>query len=229
MLKIADAVEEIITGNSMLNFVFHHRLLNLSQVARFIRPLVEARTHKEVRDSAVHMSLSRLQTKLSNRISQVAELEQDFVLVKINIHSRLCSLTILKTELAHLELNNFFAKVQEKHGFITVTEGISEITAIIEEENFELAQYMITESLSHVYRNIASVGVKLSDKMLESPGVIYQILQQVALQNINVIEVTSTATEFNIYLEEKNVHLAFDSIYHRFSTLETDRSMSYRG
>ncbi|MCP4606727.1 MAG: hypothetical protein GY847_40500, partial [Proteobacteria bacterium] len=44
-----------------------------------------------------------------------------------------------------------------------------------------------------------------------------QLIQQVALQNINVIEVASTATEFNVYVRSKDVRLAFDSIYQRFS------------
>lgn len=213
MLKIADAVQEIIVQNDLLHFGFHHRLLNLSQVARFIRPLVEARTRKEVRKSAVLMSLSRLQSKFAENAPPSGS---GLILDKINIHSGLCSLTLLKTAESHRELNRLFNRVQKKQGFITITEGISEITVIIEEENFKHAREMLSEKPGHVHRNIASVGVKLKEEMLERPGVLYRLIQQVALQNISVIEVTSTATEFNIYLRERDVRLAFDSLYHRF-------------
>ena len=128
MLKIADAVQEIVLQNDLLHFGFHHRLLNLSQVARFIRALVEARTRKEVRESAVLMSLSRLQAKLEEKVRAPGS---GLILDKINIHSGLCSLTLLKTAESHRELNRLFNRVQKKQGFITITEGISEITAII--------------------------------------------------------------------------------------------------
>ncbi len=212
MKKISDAVHEIIDENPLLNFGFHHRLLNFSQVARFIRPLIEARTHKEVSDSAVLMSLSRMQTRLIPK-ERIEEIRLD----KISIHSGLCSLTIFKTREVHGELNRLFAKVQQRNGFITITEGINEITAIMEDVDFDGAVGLLSEKPRHVNRNIASVGVKFSDQILANSGVLYRLLQQVALQNINVIEIASTATEFNIYVRERDVRLTFDSIYRRFS------------
>ncbi len=212
MKKITDSAREIIDTTPALNFGFHHRLLNLSQVARFIRPLVEARTHKEASDSAVLMSLSRLQSKLvpPERLEEIR-------LDKINIHSGLCSLTIFKTREVHGELNRLFTKVQSRSGFITITEGINEITAILEDTDFQSAVDMLSEKPRYIHRDIASVGVKFSDDILVHSGVIYRLLQQVALQNINVIEIASTATEFNIYVREQDVRLTFDSIYRRFS------------
>ena len=214
MLRVSDAVREIISNNTLLNFGFHHKLLNLSQVARFIRPLVEARTHKEVQDSAVLMNLSRM---LREPEHQTDELDDAFFVDKINIHSGLCSLTIHKTRATHRELNQIFAKIQEQHGFITITEGISEITTILEVVNLEMALAALSDKPRTLHRNLASVGVKFSERCLTIHGVLYRLLQQVALQNINVIEVSSTATEFNIYVDENDVQLAFDSIYARFA------------
>ena len=105
MKKISDAVSEIITPHSLFHFGLHHRLLNLSQVARFIKPLVEARTHKEVHEAAVLMSLSRLQAKLLDPGAL-----GDLVLSNINIHSGLCSLTVFKTPEVHQQLNRVFSR-----------------------------------------------------------------------------------------------------------------------
>ena len=60
MIKISDAVREILDGSTFLQFGLHHKLINLSQLARFLHPLVEARTKKEVQRSAIHMALSRI-------------------------------------------------------------------------------------------------------------------------------------------------------------------------
>ena len=212
MKRIKDAAITIIENNSVLHFGFYHRLLNLSQVARFLRPLIAARTRKEVSDSAVLMSLSRMQSTLSPPVST-----DKLVLNKINIHTGLCSLTVLKKPEIHSELGSIFSKVRRRGRFITVTEGINEITIILEDEDFELANQILSTPPGYVYRNIASVGVRFSDETIVNPGVIYQLIQQVALQKINIIEVASTATEFNVYLRSEDVRLAFDSIYQRFS------------
>jgi aspartokinase len=42
------------------------------------------------------------------------------------------------------------------------------------------------------------------------------VLQQVAVQGINVVEIASTATELILYLDQKDVRLAFDTLYQRF-------------
>ncbi len=212
MKKISDATQEIITASPFFHFGLHHRLLNLSQVARLIRPLVEARTQKEVGDSAVLMSLSRLQ----NALPAVAEPE-DFVLNRIAIHSGLCSLTVTKTKRVQGELNRLYNTVRKRSGFISITESASEVTAIIEDRNFEMAEGMLSETLQYVYRDIVAVGVKLSDEAIARPGVIYQLIGQVTLQHINIIEVASTATEFSIYVHSEDARMALDSIYARFS------------
>lgn len=213
MIKISQAVEEIISSNPFLSYGFHYRLLNLSQVARFIRVMVEARTQKEVTDSAVLMSLSRLQGRMSEENPVVLT---DFFLDKVSIHSNLCSLTLNKTEGAHRALNKLFAHIQEKGGFLTLTEGMSEITAILENDFYREAMDLLPERPRFEMRPIASVTAKFNQRFLETTGLLYRILHQVTMQNINLIEVASTATEFSIFINQRDVELAFDSIYRAF-------------
>jgi aspartokinase len=212
MKKISDATLEIITENPLFHFGLHHRLLNLSQVARFIRPLVEARTQKEASDSAVLMSLSRMQSTLP----PAAEPE-DFVLNQIAIHSGLCSLTVFKTKRVQGELNRLYSTVRKRSGFISITESANEVTAIIEDRNFDMAEGMLSETLRYIYRDIVAVEVKLSDDAISRPGIIYALIGQITLQHINIIEVASTATEFSIYVHREDARRALDSIYARFS------------
>lgn len=213
MLKISDAVRAIIFNNNFLNFGIHYRLLNLSQVARFIAPLVADRTKKEVSDSAVLMSLSRIQQSIKD---QQIEKPQYF-LDRVSINGNLCSLTLPKTQTAHAALGKVFAHIQKQGGFFTMTEGMSEITVILSNDYTEEALKALDKDKPHrTHRPIASVTAKFSPQYLETPGLLYRILHQVTMQNINLIEVASTATEFSVFLKEEDVELAFDSIYNAF-------------
>ena len=213
MKKIAEAVETLIEGHQGLRFAFHHHLLNLSQLARFLRPSIEAQTHKEVTESAVLMNLSRL----SKRVAPApGSHEDELVLDKVSVQSGLCSATLLKTPESHRELNKVFQRIQSRNGFVTVTEGIREITMIVEADNLELLLGALSAAPRIVHRNLASVGMTFDSRYLKVKGILHQLLEEVALQNINVIEVTSTATEFCVFLEQADVQLAFDAIFNRF-------------
>lgn len=214
MPTISDAVRDIVQNNPTFQFGLHHRLLNLSQVARFIHPMVEARTMKEVTTAAITMSLSRLQKRLEGEQPAAT---REFYIDRINIHGGLCSLTLQKSAQTFKELNTLFNRIQEQGGYITVTEGTREITTIIEQKNLDLIRSILTRPPRHVHRHLAGVGVSFPEPYLTTPGFLYQLLQQVALQNINVVEVASTTTEFNIYVDDDDVMTAFDSIYNRFS------------
>ncbi|CAM2005186.1 hypothetical protein [Acanthopleuribacter pedis] len=213
MIRIADAIEELLQTNDFLAFGLHKDLLNLSQLARYLQPLIEARTLKEVQVSAIQMNLSRIKRR---KQTVVASPLADFYIDKINIHTDLVSFTVAKSNQAHRDLNEVYNTVRQRGGFMTITEGISEITSILEKDHFPIAQETMRDSLKHVHHQLASVGVKFNEKFLEVPGVLHAMLQMVAMQGINVLEVSSTATEFIIYIQKAQVNLAFESILTRF-------------
>ena len=74
----------------------------------------------------------------------------------------------------------------------------------------------ITENPKFTNHEIASVNVKFDEKYLEVPGMLFLVLQKLTLQNINLIELASTCTEFILYIEEKNVRLAFNTLHQAF-------------
>ncbi|MDQ7040844.1 MAG: hypothetical protein Q9M35_07875 [Rhodothermus sp.] len=213
MRRISEAVQALVEANPILQFGLHHRLLNLSQVARFICPLVAARVRKPVRPSAVLMSLSRLQRRWE---AQQPAPQRQFRVDRINVQGGLCALTLPKQVTTLRELVELFSWVQQEGGYLTLTEGVNEVTVILEQRHLARAGEMLSVVPRRVYRNLAGLGVKFQEAYLETPGLLYQLLQQLALQNINIVEVASTTTEFNIYLDDRDVELAFESLYNRF-------------
>lgn len=213
MLKISDAVEAIIVENASLSFCFHHRLLNLTQLARYIQPAVATRAQKEASDSAILMALSRLQSK---RLGDAPQAQAPLRLNKLTVHSDLCTLTFTNHPEIHRNLTSLIAEVRRDNGFVTLSEGIGEVTIILDEHNYELARRVSSNKPIYEHRNVASVSMKFAKDQLACSGILYQILQQVTLQNINVIEVVSTATEFFIYMTEEDAEIAFESLYRRF-------------
>jgi len=216
VLRISEAIEELVETHSELRFGFYHGLLNLTKVARFLRPSIEARTKKEVTDAAILMNLSRLQKKLA-RLPQSSSRRDKLVLDKVSIHSGLCAATVTKSPTSHRELNRVFSRIQSRNGFITVTEGMHEVTVIVEADNLHLVTSALSSPPRLLHEDLAAVGVAFDERYLKVKGILFRLMEEIALQDINVIEIASTATEFSIFLHEQDVQLAFDAIFNRFS------------
>ena len=218
MRKIPETLREIITSNPTLEFGFAHNLFNLTQLARFLQPLVQARASREVSVSALSMALSRLGTGLPKGARPAIA---RFKFKNLAITGDLVVLTLPKEADTHKSINQLYSKLAKREGHFTVTEGLSQVTIIIEEKDLDLAQVLL-DSPSRGGRpqskpaKAASISVSFDPKYLSTPGFLYVILQQLALQGINILELSSTATELILYVKPSDVTLAFDTLYERF-------------
>lgn len=212
MLKISDAVAEIIRGNPALRTGLAQRLMNLSRVARHIRPAVEARTHKAVQQGAIAMALSRLQAGLRT-VDEGPDLQ---LANRITVQRGLAVLTFPNTRRLHRALPTLQEKIREDEGHLTITEGVQEITLIIEAGAVPLARATVGEPEGREWIGVASLSIALTNEHLGTPGVLYRLLQPLALQGVNLAEVASTSREFHIYIGEEDVMLALDSLYATF-------------
>jgi len=188
------------------------KLMNLSQVARYIRPTVEARTQKTVQLGAITMALSRIREELPS-LDEGPRLR---LAERVTVQRGLVILTYANVPQVQESLLELQSDVRSRRGYMTITEGVREITLIVEAEMAERALEVIPMRPTRISRGVASLSVSLSDANLETPGVLYRLLQPLALQGVNLDEVASTTTEFHVYLAEADVMLALDSWYAAF-------------
>jgi hypothetical protein len=212
MIKVADSVREIVENDPALKTGLAQNLMNLSQVARHIHATVEARTQKKVQISAITMALSRLRSELPPFDADVGFHLAD----RITVQRSLVVLTFLNNSSVQSGLVGLQRKVREARGYLTITEGIREITLIIEKNMLPAVDSSVPDRPIRIARDIASLSISLTDENLAAPGVLYRLLQPLALQGINLAEVTSTTKEFHLYLAEGDVLLALESLYGTF-------------
>lgn len=210
MLNISGAINEIVNKNSTLLWGLSNRLFNLSQLSRFIRPLIESRTKKSVRPTAILMNLSRSQ----RRISKISPKINQFKVEDITTRSNLNILTFEKNKLIKKKINEFYKILDEKNEYICITEGTSEITLVFDAKSRQLLGGIKPKKECN---DVSAIGLRFSEKYTNIPGFIYTIVQVLALQNINIIEICSTYTELIVYVTKENTRLTFNTIFDQFS------------
>jgi len=202
-MNITQAVEQIIKGNFYFEFGLQNRILNLTQLARLIKPLVSNRIDKKVEISSIKMALSRLQDKLKDKIVPNKLLVED-----VSIKKNLCSLTLYKTRENQENVSKFQNYCTSKDKFFTRSESNREIAIsfsqdlLLELKNFNLDNYKF------IQKDLGAVLVSIPVEYIEIKGVFQYFIQKITMQNINLLEIGSTYTELIFYMHEKDLSLA---------------------
>lgn len=213
MKKISDALKEIIDSNQFLAYGLHNKLVNLTQLAKYLKPLIETKTKKNLKSAtALLMMLSRLQKEYVKKIKPL----NNFKINNITTYSGLSIYTYSKNYSFLSQLSKLYAAIEHKNSYITLGQGTDEITLIVNESGAEELKKFIKDKPKHFNNNISALSVKFAEKYHHESGLLYYLIQQVALQGINIKEIASTYTEIIFYVDETDFKLIFDTIYGGF-------------
>lgn len=209
MIKLADVIEEIISSNAWFLYGMNSEILNLTKFAKLIKPQIEARLKKEVSDASVLMALSRYQKEANRKVMHLPS----FRFSNINLNSGLVSVNYFNTADVHDQLNRFYNYVIAGKRFVTLIEGVGEINLITESVYIDNLSDFLSVEPKNLESGISAITLKYSEEYIDVPGFLFFVIQQLYLQNVSIVDVSSTFTELTIFLKTSEAKLAFDTLY----------------
>lgn len=210
MITIPSAVEEVIKKKPFLEGALVEGLVNLSALARQLKPDIEKRMGKEINDSAVIMALNRLVPRLelmsAMKFKRVVENIGDII-----VRSNLADYAFVNSPTLYEKQAVLLDKVRSmKDVFCTFSQGIYETTLVVSNAIVPLVDEIFSDE-HNIARtiNLSSITVKLPQENTICPGVYYYIFKELAWDNINITEVISTTNEFTVVVSDEDIHRAF--------------------
>ena len=210
MQSLGKITEELINRSPFLREAMSENLINISSLARKLRPEIEKKLKKEVNEGAIVMAIKRmppgyyhqLDLKIKNVMGEIGD---------ILVRSNLTNFTFENSETLkekQLELVNILNK--ENDSFFAITRGITETTLIVNDGHIETIEKLFKkEKITSNTKNLASVTVKLPSINIELHGVYYYILKHLAWDGINITEIISTSNEFTTVVSQSDIDRAF--------------------
>lgn len=210
MLSIPSAVETVIKKRPFLESALTDGLINLSALARQLKPEIEQIIGREVNDSAVIMALNRLVPRLGEVTEQKAKSVVEN-LGDIIVRSNLADYTFNNSPSLHNKQTLLLERIKDMPNiFCTFSQGITETTLVLTESVSELVEEVFAdEQLVSKNSNLSLITVKLPSDNTLYPGVYYFLFKELAWDNINIVEVISTTNEFTIVLNDEDIQRAF--------------------
>ena len=216
MISIAQVVEDISVATPFVGEAISLDLLNFSGFARCYKKEIEKRTMKPVTVGAIVMALKRLsQKKLKKRaLPSVFSLQPDII-----VRSNLFEMTIAKS-------SDFFSKQKSLLNLtdggadvlLTVTDGVFETTLIASQNVMEKVQTVYKEAtIISTVNDLSAITIKFPKDIIDTPGIIYTMLNIVSWNGVSLVEVVSTYSEFTLIVKNKDVGRVFSLIQKLFS------------
>ncbi len=210
MRTIQETVEIIVGRTPFIEEAMHEKLINISSLARVIKPEVEEILGKKVKSGAIMMSINRLSPvnvlRIRKNIKSFSLKLGDFI-----VRSDLYDYTFKNSNTLYKQISILFSKIGDnRESFFTVSQGIFETNIVISsnlKSDFE-ADFS-NEKLLHSIEKLASITIKLPKTNLEQSGVYYFILKQLAWANIPVQEIISTTHEMTLVVKEEDINKTF--------------------
>lgn len=208
MIKISEAVADIVSRSFEASVMLQQGCLNLSAYAKRIRPEIEERTKKEVQTGSIVIALSRLAKSLDEQPSLLPPPTALEVSARSGLMEVVFERTRKNLELFHSLRNDVNASPSD---FFMTTQGIAEITLIIPEDNYDdIKSVFAGIEPKFLIRDLSGLTLRTTEKDIFVPNVFFSILYPFAMRRFNIIEVISTFTEITMLVEDKDLQDGFE-------------------
>ncbi len=209
-MNIAQVVEKLISQSPFLEEALTDNLINVSSLARKLRPEVEKILKKPVQEGAIVMAINRRAPGYYFKISKgiktfMSKLGDIIVRSDLSDYSFENSPTLIVCQ------RNLMDEIRpEKNVFCTFSQGVYE-TTIVASNSLDriIERIFIHEKMLSQKSGLGSVTIRLPEDNTEISGVYYYILKNLAWGGINICEIISTTNEVSIVFAEEDVHKAF--------------------
>lgn len=210
MNSIGKITEDLINRSPFLREAMTDDLINISALARKLKPEIEELVGKEVKEGAIVMAIKRMTPGLYHRLNvKITNVMGD--LGDFLVRSNLTDYTFENSESLKIKQSELVNEInKDNDSFFTLCKGVTETTFIVSSQQSETIERIFkNERLKSNTKDLASITVKLPQINTEIYGIYYYILKHLAWEGINIVEIMSTSNEFTVVVRQDDVDKAF--------------------
>lgn len=208
MLTVPEVTTTIIKRSRYLSEALEKDIINVSSLARYMKPEIEQVLLKEISEASIVMAIKRIKDQLPRqpRYKQIFISQPEMIM-----RSNLNLISVLNSETLYQACSKFFNSYPiQRRQFFALTEGFSETSVVVSHTLRDKMQYIFEkETVTIDLLHLSSITIQLPKDAVASPGVIYFFLKSLAWEGVNIIEIVSTSLELTLVFEEKDIDKAF--------------------
>jgi hypothetical protein len=210
MVTISHVVQKLIDQRIFIQEAINKKIVSYGSLAAQLKPEIELELNKEVKQHAIVMALRRYAESLNMLHKNISFDYSSEIILKTDI----CDISVLRSTILLNKLKKLYDIVNfEKGDILNIIHGRYEVSIVTNERYREKSlDFLKGEKVLNVEKNLVSLTLSFSKDFFYTPGVIFNVVRNIAWENINIFEIVSTNTELTIILKEKDAIRGYSSL-----------------
>jgi hypothetical protein len=207
--NIKETVWRFIDTDISIKKSLSKKIVNVRSLAKYIMATQKIDASVDAVISAIRRYKENIKTEETYPIHQV--LKQARVVIKTKMSSLLLKRNdFVKTKLGRPDKMMDF----REHDIIRVLEGSNALTIVIDQKNLEkLKSIFPKELILEENKNVGLIEINYPRILKKTPGVFSAIYNELAENNISIIDALISSNEHILIVEETKILKAFDLVY----------------
>jgi len=202
MVTISNLVQKLVDDKIFIQEPMSKGIVSYGSLAEQLKPEIEDELGKKVKTHAIVMALRRYTDTIKEKHKEVNFDYSSEIILKTDI----CDIALLRSSSLLKKLKSLYDVVDfEKGDILNIIHGSHEVSVVTNDRyRKKLLALLKGEKILNLEKNLVCLTLTYSKNYLYTPGVIYNVVRNLAWENINIFEIVSTNTELTFILHKKD-------------------------
>lgn len=202
MVTISHLVNKIIDERVYIQESMNKNIISFSYLAEQIKPEIEEELGRKIKKHAIEMALRRYAEKLKQKHKDINFDYSSDIIMK----TQLCDFAVQRSPGLLEKIKKLYDIVEfQKEDILNIIQGSNEVSIVTNERYKEKVKKILkNEKILNIEEKLVSLTMTFSKDFLYTPGVIFNIIRNIAWDNINIYEIVSTNTELSFIIHKRD-------------------------
>jgi len=185
-------------------------IISYASLAKQLQPEIEEELEKTVKRHAIEMALRRYKEQLQQKHKTISFDYSSDIIMKTQV----CDIAVSRSPTLLNKLKKMYDIVDfEKGDILNTIQGSCEVSIVTNERYKQrFLDILKNENVLNIEEHLISLTMTFSKEFLYTPGVIFNIIRNVAWDNINIFEIVSTNTELTFIIHKKDAMKGYKAL-----------------
>jgi len=210
MVTISNVVQKLVDDRVYIQESINQNIISYASLANQLRPEIEEILGKQVKKHAIEMALRRYSDQIKQKHKKISFDYSSDIIMK----TKICDIAVLRSNTLLMKLKKLYDIIDfEKNDILNIIQGSSEVIIVTNERyKNKLLEILKDEKIIITEENLVSLTMTFSRDFFYTPGVIFNIIRNVAWENINIYEIVSTNTELTFIINKKDAMRGYKAL-----------------
>lgn len=210
MVTISQITHKLIDKRIYIQEAMNNGIVSYSSLAKKLKLEVEELLEKPVKTHAIEMALRRYAERVKEKHQQIMFDYSSDIIMK----TKICDISVSRSPTLIERLKKLYDIITfDKGDILNIIQGSTELSIVTNERyKKKTLEILKNEKILNTEESLVSLTMTFSRDFLYTPGVIFNIIRNIAWENINIYEIVSTNTELTFIIHKKDAMKGYKTL-----------------